>query len=215
MNKFININEAISKIKSGTTIMFGGFLGNGSATMIIAELLKTDIKDLTIICNDTAFVNKGVGQLIVNKKVKKIICSHIGTNPSTIEQFNNKEVEIEFVPQGTLAERIRCGGNGLGGFLTPTGLGTIVENGKEIIESEGKKYLLEKPLKADLAIIYADTADENGNLVYKGTCTNFNPLMAMAADTVIVEVKKVVKTGDIAPEMVKTPAIFVDFIVKL
>lgn len=215
MKKFITIQEAISKIKSGSTIMIGGFLSKGSANSIIAEMLKTDIKDLTVIVNDTAFVDKGVGQLIVAKKIKKVICSHIGTNPSTIEQFNNKEIEIEFVPQGTLAERIRCGGAGLGGFLTQTGLNTIIENGKTIIESDGKKYLLEKPLKADIALIYADTCDESGNLVYKGTSTNFNPLMATAAETVIAEVKNVVAVGEIAPELVKTPSIFVDYLVKI
>ncbi len=215
MKKFIKIQEAISKIKSGSTIMIGGFLSKGSANSIIAEMLKTDIKDLTVIVNDTAFVDKGVGQLIVAKKIKKVICSHIGTNPSTIEQFNNKEIEVEFVPQGTLAERVRCGGAGLGGFLTQTGLNTIIENGKTIIESDGKKYLLEKPLKADIALIYADTCDESGNLVYKGTSTNFNPLMATAAETVIAEVKNVVAVGEIAPELVKTPSIFVDYLVKI
>lgn len=214
MKKFITIQEAISKIKTGSTIMFGGFLGNGSANAIISELVKTDIKNLTIIVNDTAFIDKGVGTLIVAKKVKKVICSHIGTNPSTIEQFNNKEIEIEFVPQGTLAERIRCGGSGLGGILTQTGINTIIEEGKTIIESDGKKYLLEKPLKADIALIYADTCDECGNLLYKGTTTNFNPLMAMAADLVIAEVKNIVAIGELAPELIKTPAIFVDYIVK-
>lgn len=212
--KFITVQEAVLKIKNGTTIMFGGFLGNGSAKNIIAELLKSDLKDLTIIANDTAFVDKGIGQLVVAKKVKKVICSHIGTNPATIEQFNNKEIEIEFVPQGTLAERIRCGGAGLGGILTATGLGTIIENGKEIIESDGKKYLLEKPLKADLAIIYAETADKIGNLVYRGTSTNFNPIMATAAEIVIAEVGEIVETGELKPEVIKTPAIFVDYIVN-
>ena len=212
--KFITIQEAISKIKDGMTLMFGGFLGNGSAANIISELLKTDIKNLTIIANDTAFPDKGVGQLIAANKVKKAICSHIGTNPVTIELFNKKEIEVEFVPQGTLAERIRCGGAGLGGVLTQTGLGTIIENGKEIIESDGKKYLLEKPLTADIAIIFAETADEKGNLVYKGTSTNFNPIMATAADIVIAEVAEIVQTGELKPEIIKTPAIFVNYIVK-
>jgi acetate CoA/acetoacetate CoA-transferase alpha subunit len=214
MNKFISIEEAVSKIKDGATIMVGGFLANGSPNKLIAAMHNANIKNLTIICNDTAFPDRGVGQLIANRQVKKIITSHIGTNPSTIEQFNNKEVEIEFVPQGTLAERIRCGGAGLGGILTPTGIGTIVEEGKTVIKSEGKKYLLEKALRADFALIGASLGDKSGNLVYKGTSQNFNPIMASAADIVIVEIEKIVEIGEIASELVKTPAIFVDYIIE-
>jgi acetate CoA/acetoacetate CoA-transferase alpha subunit len=214
MSKFISAEEAVSKVKDGMTIMIGGFLGNGSPENIIKALVKANVKELTIICNDTAFPDKGLGQLIVNRQVKKVIASHIGTNPSTIEQFNNKEIEIEFVPQGTLAERVRAGGAGLGGILTPTGLGTVVQEGKQIISLEGKDYLLETALHADIALLGASISDEEGNLLYKGTTQNFNPLMAMAADLVIAEAKEMVETGEISPENVHTPSIFVDFIVK-
>jgi acetate CoA/acetoacetate CoA-transferase alpha subunit len=214
MNKIISIDEAVSKIKDGMTIMIGGFLANGSPHKIIDALAKTGVKNLTIICNDTAFPDKGLGILVVNKQVKKVITSHIGTNPATIDQYNAKELEIEFNPQGTLAERIRSGGAGLGGFLTPTGLGTVVAEGKQIITVDGKEYLLETPLKADVAIIAANIADTEGNLVYLGTTQNFNPMMAMAAETVIAEVLEVKESGQIPMEAVHTPGIFVDFMVK-
>ncbi len=214
MNKFISTEEAISKIKDGMTLMIGGFLASGSPQGIIDALVKANVKDLTIICNDTAFPDRGLGVLIANKQVKKVITSHIGTNPSTIDQLNAKEIEVEFNPQGTLAERIRSGGAGLGGFLTPTGLGTIVAEGKQVIAIDGKEYLLELPLRADLAIIAANIADTEGNLVYLGTTQNFNPLMAMAADVVIAEVAEVKNAGEIAMETVHTQAIFVDFMVK-
>lgn len=214
MNKFISIEDVVSKLKDGATIMVGGFLANGTPNKIIDAIAKSNLKNLTIICNDTAYPDRGIGQLIANRQVKKVITSHIGTNPSTIEQLNNKEIEVEFVPQGTLVERIRCGGAGLGGFLTPTGLGTIVEQNKTIIESEGRKYLLEKPLRADFALIGASLGDKSGNLVYKGTSQNFNPVMASAADTVIAEIEDLVEVGELAPELVKTPSIFIDFIVK-
>ncbi|MDL2262285.1 CoA transferase subunit A [Bacteroidales bacterium OttesenSCG-928-I21] len=214
MSKFISVDEAALKVKDGMTIMIGGFLGTGSPENIIKALVKTNVKNLTIICNDTAFPDKGLGQLVVNCQVKKLITSHIGTNPSTIEQFNNKEIEIEFVPQGTLAERVRAGGAGLGGVLTPTGLGTVVQEGKQIINVEGKNYLLETALHADIALLGANISDKEGNLLYKGTTQNFNPLMATAADLVIAEAKKIVETGEIDPENVHTPSIFVDYIVK-
>ncbi|MCT4636827.1 MAG: CoA transferase subunit A [Bacteroidales bacterium] len=213
MNKLITLEEAVAKVKSGMTVMIGGFLAVGTAENIVDGIVASGVKDLTIICNDTAFADKGLGKLIANKQVAKVITSHIGTNPATIEQMNNKELEVEFSPQGTLAERVRAGGAGLGGVLTPTGLGTMVAEGKDIITVDGKEFLLEKPLKADVAIIGASVSDEEGNLVYKGTTQNFNPLMAMAAETVVVEAKEMVKVGEISPEMVKTPSIFVDYIV--
>jgi acetate CoA/acetoacetate CoA-transferase alpha subunit len=215
MNKIISIEEAVSKVKNGMTIMVGGFLANGTPNRIVDALAKSGVKNLTLICNDTAFPDKGVGQLIVNKQVKKLVTSHIGTNPQSGEQLNSGELEIEFCPQGTLVERIRSGGNGLGGFLTPTGLKTIVAEGKQIIEVDGHPYLLEKPLRADIALICAGLGDQSGNLVYKGTAQNFNPLMASAADVVIAEVAEIVEIGAIAPENVKTSAIFVDFIVHI
>lgn len=214
MSKFITVEEAVSKIKSGMTLMIGGFLANGTPNRIVEALSKTDVKDLTIIANDTAYPDKGIGLLITNKQVKKVIASHIGTNANTIQQFNDKELVVEFSPQGTLAERIRCGGAGLGGVLTPTGLGTVIEEGKEKVTVDGKEYLLEKPLHADIALIGANICDETGNAIYKGTTQNFNPMMATAADMVIVEAQEVVKTGAISMEQVHTPGIFVDYIVK-
>lgn len=214
MNKQISLADALSKVKSGMTIMLGGFLSNGGANTIIDAIVESDAKDLTIICNDTSFDNVGMGKLFVAKKVKKVIASYIGGNAAGQEQMNAGTLEVELVPQGTLAERIRCGGCGLGGVLTQTGLGTLVENGKQVIEVDGKRYLLETPLHADLALIGASVADEAGNLVYKGTSQNFNPMMAMAADVVIAEVDKLVKVGDLAPETIHTPGVVVDFIFK-
>lgn len=214
MSKFISIEEAISKVKDGMTIMVGGFLANGTPNRIVDALAKSNVKNLTLICNDTAYPDKGVGQLIANKQVKKLFVSHIGTNPHTSEQMNSGELEIEFCPQGTLAERVRAGGCGLGGILTQTGMGTIVAEGKQIINVDGKDYLLEKPLRADIALIRASLGDKLGNLVYRGTSQNFNPLMAAAADLVIAEVNELVEVGEIAAENVKTPSIMVDFIVK-
>jgi acetate CoA/acetoacetate CoA-transferase alpha subunit len=214
MQKIITLEEAISKVKDNMVVMVGGFMAGGSPKQILEALAVSDIKNLTLICNDTAFPDKGVGLLIANRKVKKVITSHIGTNPLTIDQFNNKEIEVEFVPQGTLAERIRCGGAGLGGFLTPTGIGTVVADGKRIINVDGRDFLLETPLKADIALIGAFNGDKEGNLVYKGTCQNFNPLMAMAADVVIAEIRVLLEPGEIDMELVHTPSIFVDYIVK-
>lgn len=212
MDKKISLQEAVSKIKDGMTVMVGGFLAAGSPITILDELAKSGVKNLTLICNDTAYADVAHGKLITNKQVKKVIVSHIGTNPNTSEQMNSGELEIEFAPQGTLAERIRAAGAGLGGVLTTTGMGTVVAEGKEIVKVDGKAYLLEKPLRADVALLGATVADEAGNLVYIGTTQNFNPLMATAADLVIVEAEKVVKTGCIPPEQVHTPAMFVDYI---
>ncbi len=212
MEKLITIAEAASKIKDGMTVMVGGFLSTGGPNRIIDALLESSVKDLTIICNDTAFPDKGLGKLIVNHQVKKVITSHIGTNPCTIDQMNAGELDIEFSPQGTLAERVRAGGAGLGGILTPTGIGTVVAEGKQVMQVDGKEYLLEKPLRADVALLGASISDRDGNLVYRGTMQNFNPLMAMAADMVIAETSELVETGDLKPEDVRTPSIFVDYI---
>ena len=214
MSKFISIEEAVSKVKDGMTIMVGGFLANGTPNKIVDALAKSGVKNLTLICNDTAYPDKGVGQLIANKQVKKLFVSHIGTNPHTSEQMNSGELEIEFCPQGSLAERVRAGGCGLGGILTQTGMGTIVAEGKQIVNVDGKDYLLEKPLRADIALVGASLGDKAGNLVYRGTSQNFNPLMASAADLVIAEINELVEVGEIAAENVKTPSIMVDFIIE-
>lgn len=213
MSKRISISEAAAMIKDGSTIMIGGFLGAGSANKIIEEIVKQGKKDLTIICNDTSYVEFGSGYLVANNCVKKVIASHIGTNPVTGEKMISGEMEVQLIPQGTLAEQIRCGGAGIGGFLTTTGLGTIVEEGKQKLTVDGKEYLLEKPIRADVALLGASVCDKFGNLVYRGTSQNFNPLMATAADLVIAEVKEEVE--EIAPENVKTPYLFVDYIVKV
>ncbi len=214
MSKLISIEEAVSHVKDGMTIMFGGFLGAGTAVKLVEGIAKKGVKNLTLIGNDTAYPNKAIGMLIANHQVKKLIASHIGTNADTIQQFNDKELEIEFAPQGTLAERIRCGGAGLGGVLTQTGIGTVVEEGKRKIEINGQEYLLELPLHADIALIGASVCDTVGNCIYKGTTQNFNPMMATAADLVIVETKELVEAGTIPMEQVHTPGVYVDYIVQ-
>ncbi|MBZ4664552.1 MAG: atoD [Caloramator sp.] len=214
MNKIKKIDEVMELIKDGQTIMFGGFLGVGTAENIVDAIVKKGVKDLTIICNDTAFVDKGVGKLVANRQVKRAIVSHIGTNPETGRQMNCGEMEVELVPQGTLVERIRAYGAGLGGVLTPTGIGTVVEEGKIVMELDGKKYILEKPLRADIAILKGSRVDKKGNIWYSKTTRNFNPIMAMAADIVIVEAEKLVEVGEIEPENVVTPHILVDYIVE-
>jgi acetate CoA/acetoacetate CoA-transferase alpha subunit len=213
MNKLISPSDAASFVKDGMTLMIGGFLGHGTPERIIDEIVATGVKSLTLIVNDTAFPDKGCGKLVTNNQVKKLIVSHIGTNPNTGQKMNSGELEIEFSPQGTLAERIRSGGAGLGGILTPVGIGTIIEEGKQMIQVDGTDFLLEKPLRADIALIYATTADDLGNLIYMGTMRNFNPLMAMAADTVIAEVEELKPAGELSPETIHTPHIFVDYIV--
>lgn len=213
MEKIITAAQAVTKIKDGMTLMIGGFMAVGTPPKMIDAIVQSGVKNLTIICNDTAFPDKGIGRLITNRQVKKVITSHIGTNPATIDQMNAKEIEVVFVPQGTLAEQIRAAGAGLGGVLTPTGLGTVVAEGKQIITVDGRDFLLEKPIKADIALIGSNVGDTEGNLMYKGTSQNFNPLMATAAELVIAEVEQLVKPGELVPECVNTPSIFVDYIV--
>lgn len=213
-NKLVTMEEAVSHVKDGMTVFIGGFLGVGTPEKIIDALIEKGVKDLTVIGNDTGYPDRGIGRLVVNNQVKKVIASHIGTNPETGRRMHTGEMEVELVPQGTLAERIRCGGNGLGGFLTPTGVGTIVQEGKEVITVDGKDYLLEKPLKADVALLNCSIVDELGNIIYAKTTKNFNPMMATAADTVIVFAENLVKVGEIDPDHVMTSRIFVDYIVK-
>lgn len=213
-NKLVSMEEAVSHVKDGMTVFIGGFLGVGTPEKIIDALVAKGVKDLTVIGNDTGFPDKGIGRLVVNNQVKKVIASHIGTNPETGRRMQTGEMEVELAPQGTLAERVRAGGNGLGGILTPTGIGTIVEEGKEVLTVDGKKYILEKPLRADVALLNGSVVDELGNVIYAKTTKNFNPMMATAADTVIVFAEKLVKVGEIDPDHVMTSRIFVDYIVK-
>lgn len=214
MSKIISKEEFTDKIKDGMTIMIGGFLGNGTPETLIDAIVEKGVKDLTIIANDTAFVEKGIGKLIVNKQVKKVITSHIGTNKETGRQLNAGELEVVLAPQGTLAEQVRAGGAGLGGILTPTGLGTIVEENKQKIVVDGKEYLLETPLRADVALIAGTKVDKLGNAFHTKSTRNFNPLMASAADLVVVEAEEIVEVGEIDPDVVMTLGIFVDFIVR-
>lgn len=213
MNKIISLDEAASKIRDGMTIMIGGFLGCGTPERMIDKLIELGVKDLTIIANDTSFPDKGLGKLIVSKQVKKAIVSHIGTNKETGRQMTAGETEIVLVPQGTLIEQIRAGGVGLGGVLTPTGLGTVVEEGKQILTIEGKDYLLELPLRADVALLYGSKVDRKGNIYYNGTTRNFNSIIALAADLVLVEAMELVEVGDIHPNDVMTPGVLVHGIV--
>lgn len=214
MNKVVSLEQVSELFKDGMTLMIGGFLGTGTPEILIDELVNKQIKDLTIIANDTSFVDKGIGRLIANKQVKKVIASHIGTNAETGRQMSEKEMEVELSPQGTLAERIRCGGNGLGGILTPTGLGTPVEEGKEKVEVNGQTYLLETPLRADMALVLGYRVDKKGNTTYNKAARNFNPLIAMAADKVVVVAENLVEVGEIDPDQVVTPGIVIDYIVK-
>ena len=213
INKIISITEAADMVKDGMTVMVGGFLANGTPETIIDALVEKNVKNLTLICNDTGFPDKGVGKMVVNKQFKKIIASHVGTNPETANQMNSGETEVVLTPQGTLAEKVRCGGNGLGGFYTPTGVGTEAAEGKEHKVIDGKEYIFETPLKADVALLRASTADKKGNLIFKKTMKNFNPILATAADLVFVEADKIVEVGEIDPEHVMCSGIFVDYIV--
>lgn len=214
MNKLVKPEELTHLFKDGMSIMIGGFLGCGTPHKIIDKLIEANVKDLTIIANDTSFVDRGIGRLVVNRQVKKVIASHIGTNSETGRLMNEGLMEVELVPQGTLIEKIRAGGSGLGGVLTPTGIGTIVEEGKQKVTIEGKEYLIELPLRADLAIIRGTIVDEFGNTFYKGTTRNFNPLIAMAADKVVVETEKLVKVGELNPDYVITPGVLIDYIIE-
>jgi len=208
----INGTQFKSMLKDGMSLMVGGFLANGTPEKLISLVLESKVRDLTIICNDGGFVDRGVGRLIVNDQVGKLIASHIGTNPRVGELMQMGAMEVVLLPQGSLAEKIRAGGAGLGGILTPTGLDTVVENGKQIIEVQGTKYLLEEPLRADMALIGGAVVDKYGNLRYSQTMRNFNPIMALAADNVVVEPYQTEDTID--PEYVITPYPLVDYILE-
>ncbi|MHA2687107.1 CoA transferase subunit A [Vibrio harveyi] len=212
MKKAATTEQVESLLHDGMTIMIGGFMATGAPERLIDLLIKKDIKNITLISTDTGSPGRGSSRLIAEKRVKKLYASHIGTNPETGKQMNEGTLEVELVPQGTLAERIRSAGAGLGGVLTPTGLGTIVAENKRLIEVDGKQYLLEMPLKADLALIRGSKVDRRGNVFYSKTTQNFNPLMATAAETVVVEPEQIVELGDIEPEAVHTPSLYVDYI---
>ncbi len=214
MNKIKTLAEVSAELKDNQVIMIGGFLAAGTPETLVDCLVNKGVKNLTIIGNDTSYVDRGIGRLVVSRQASKVIVSHIGTNKETGRLMTCGELNVELVPQGTLAERVRAAGAGLGGFLTPTGIGTIVEEGKQKLTIDGKDYLLELPLKADVALLKAYKADKSGNLVYRNATRNFNPLMAMAAKLVIVEAEQIVEVGELDPNEVMTPGTLVDMIVK-
>lgn len=210
MKGALSPQAAAALIPDGARLMIGGFMAVGSPERLIDALVARNARGLTVIANDTAMPGKGIGKLISAGAVAKVIASHIGLNPQTQQRMIAGEIEVELVPQGTLIERIRAGGMGLGGVLTPTGLGTEVEDGKPVIEVDGERFLLEKPLKADFALVGAWQADYVGNLSYSLTAHNFNPVIALAAHTVIAEPESIVPVGVIPPDAVKTPGVLVD-----
>ena len=214
MRPVITAEQAAELVPDGAVLHIGGFLGVGAPHRIIDALIKLGRKNLTIIGNDTARPNIGVGKLVVAGLVKKVITSHIGTNPETQKKMLEGSMEVQLVPQGTLAERIRAAGFGLGGVLTKTGLGTLVEDGKQKVQVNGETYLVEPPLRADFALIHASQADFLGNLTYQFTAHNFNPVMAMAADVVIAEPREIVPVGCLSPDVIKTPAVLVTHLVE-
>lgn len=213
-SKVKTLAEAMEKIKDGQRIMIGGFMAGGTPEILIDGMIEKGVKRITVISNDTCTPDYGIGKLIVNKQIAKMITTHIGRNKETGRQMTAGETEVELVPQGTLAERIRTAGAGLGGFLTPTGVGTSVEEGKQKINVNGKDYLLELPIRAEIALIKAWKADTFGNLVYRRAAYNFNPLMATAADFVIVAAENIVEFGELDPERVSTPGAMVDIVVQ-
>jgi acetate CoA/acetoacetate CoA-transferase alpha subunit len=214
MKTAIRPDAAAALIPDGATILIGGFMAVGSPHRLIDALVRRGARDLTIVANDSAMPGKGIGKLISAGAVRRMITSHIGLNPETQALMMSGEIEVELVPQGTLVERIRAAGYGLGGVLTATGLGTSVEEGKQVVTVDGKSFLLEKPIHGDFALIAARQADYLGNLLYSLTAHNFNPIMALAAKTVIAEPDLIVPVGVIPPDMVKTPGILVDHLLE-
>ncbi len=211
MKRIVSAKEAISQIKDGATIMVGGFLSCGTPDKLIDELVEQNVQKLTMISNDTSIPTADKGKLIVNKQVKKVITTHIGTNPETGRQMNAGELDVELVPMGTLVERIRAKGTGMGGILTPTGVGTVLEENKETINVDGKKFIFERPIGADFALIYGSKVDKYGNVTFHGTTRNMNTIMATAADTVIIQADEIVDA--INPDDVVIPGLFIDYIV--
>lgn len=212
MKHALKTEEAAERITDGSVLLIGGFMGVGSPHRVIDALVARGARDLTVVANDTAKPGVGIGKLITAGAVARVITSHIGLNPETQAKMISGEIEVELVPQGSLVERIRAAGVGFGGILTPTGLGTEVETGKTVVEVDGKRFLLETPIRGDFALIAAQQADYVGNLCYSLTAHNFNPIMAMAADTVIAETEMIVPVGVIPPDAVKTPGVLVDHI---
>ncbi|MBK1663192.1 acetyl-CoA--acetoacetyl-CoA transferase subunit alpha [Rhodospirillum rubrum] len=213
MSKITPLEKAVARIPDGAVLMIGGFMGAGTPHRLMDELVRQGKRDLTVIANDTARPAVGIGKLIDAGLVSKVIASHIGTNPQTQKLMIAGTIEVALIPQGTLAEQIRAGGSGLGGVITPTGVGTLAAEGMQTIELAGKSYLIALPLRADFALINAKAADYRGNLRYAMTSRNFNPLMAMAAETVIAEAEDFVPIGAIEPDAVATPHVLIDVLI--
>jgi acetate CoA/acetoacetate CoA-transferase alpha subunit len=210
----ITVEEAVAKIPRGATLAIGGFMAVGTPERLIDEIVRQNKRDLTVIANDTALPGSGIGKLISARLVRKVIASHIGLNPETQQQMIADELQVDLVPQGTLIEQIRAGGSGLGGVLTPTGVGTEVETGKQKLEVNGRTYLLETALRADFSLVHAFLADYLGNLSYALTARNYNPIVAMAGDTVFATAEHIVPVGVISPDHVVTPAPLVDYLIR-
>jgi acetate CoA/acetoacetate CoA-transferase alpha subunit len=211
--KTVSLEQAVALIPEGASLMVGGFMAAGTPERLIDEIVRQNKRDLTVIANDTAMPGKGIGKLVGNRLLRKAIVSHIGLNPETQRQMLKGDLEVELVPQGTLIERIRAGGHGLGGILTATGIGTPVQEGKQLLEVGGRPWLLEVALRADFALVQAFLADYLGNLSYALTARNFNPVIAMAADKVVVCADNIVPVGVISPDHVVTPAPLVDYLI--
>ncbi|MEL7524224.1 MAG: 3-oxoacid CoA-transferase subunit A [Pseudomonadota bacterium] len=214
MKQAIKAAEAAELIPDGSTVLIGGFMGVGSPHRLIDAIVARGTQDLTVVANDTAMPGRGIGKLVTAGAISRVVASHIGLNPETQQKMISGEIDVDLVPQGTLVERIRAAGVGLGGILTPTGLGTLVEEGKQIVTVKGEKFLLEEPIHADFALIAAHQADYVGNLEYSLTAHNFNPIMALAGETVIAEPQTIVPVGVISPDSVKTPGILVDHLLE-
>ena len=206
--------EIAAMIPDGSSLMIGGFMGVGTPERIVDALIARGARNMTVIANDTAWPGRGIGKMIEAGCISKVVASHIGLNPQTQQKMIAGELDVELVPQGTLIERIRAGGAGLGGVLTPTGVGTVVADGKQVLDLNGRKYLLEMPIKADFALIFAHEADHNFNLTYRLTAANFNPVMALAANQVIVEAGEIVPVGVLPPDAIRTPGVVVDFLME-
>lgn len=211
MKQILSLEQAVSKIRDGMTVMVGGFMCCGTPLKLVRALAQSGVRDLTVIANDAGFPGVGVGALLEAGCVRALVATHIGLNHDAGTAMNDGALAVTLVPQGTLAERIRTAGSGLGGVLTPTGVGTIVEEGKRRIAVGGKDYLLETPIRADVSLISGYRVDGAGNVFCRGSARNFNPLMATAAELVIVEADALAER--IEPESAHIPGLFVDYVV--
>lgn len=215
MNKVITKEDAFDMLHDGQRIMISGFAEVGTPFTLIDGLLERNIRDITLIANDTGRPNiPGIAPLVFNHQIKKAMCTHIGTNPETGRQIVAGEIEVELIPQGTFCERIRCGGAGIGGVYLRTGVGTVVAEGKEVREFDGRQYVLERPIRADVALIRCWKVDRHGNMVFRRTARNYNPIMAQAADLVLLEAEEIVEVGELDPDEIMLPGVFVDYVIQ-